>query len=79
MRSTTWGRARLFAISMSVALGIGSLGASIAPGATLTVLATDPAAVKDFAAFSQETGHELLSSTAEGEVFRFVLRRRGAP
>lgn len=51
----------------------------MAPGATLAVLATDPAAVKDFAAFSQETGHELLSSTAEGEVFRFVLRRRGAP
>ena len=51
----------------------------MAPGATLTVLATDPAAAKDFAAFSEETGHELLSSTAEGGVFRFVLRRRGAP
>ncbi len=52
----------------------------MAPGATLTVLATDPAAAKDFAAFSQETGHELLSSTAEeGGVLRFVLRRRGAP
>lgn len=49
------------------------------PGATLTVLATDPAAAKDFAAFSEETGHELLSATEEGEVFRFVLRRRGAP
>ena len=49
------------------------------PGATLTVLATDPAAVKDFAAFSEETGHELLSSIAEGGAFRFVLRRRGAP
>ena len=51
----------------------------LAPGATLTVLATDPAAVKDFAAFSAETGHELLSSTAEGDVFRFVLRRRREP
>jgi tRNA 2-thiouridine synthesizing protein A len=52
----------------------------MAPGATLTVLATDPAAVKDFAAFSEETGHELLSTVAEGGgVFRFVLRRRGAP
>lgn len=52
----------------------------MAPGATLTVLATDPATVKDFAAFSEETGHELLSSTAEeGGAFRFVLRRRGTP
>ena len=52
---------------------------SLPPGAALTVLATDPAAAKDFAAFSEETGHELLSSTAEGGVFRFVLRRRGSP
>ena len=52
----------------------------MAPGATLTVLATDPAATKDFAAYSEETGHELLSSTAEASgVLRFVLRRRGAP
>jgi tRNA 2-thiouridine synthesizing protein A len=52
----------------------------MAPGATLTVLATDPAATKDFAAYSEETGHELLSATAEaGGVLRFVLRRRGAP
>ena len=50
------------------------------PGATLTVLATDPASAKDFAAFSEETGHELLSSTKEENgLFRFVLRRRGAP
>ena len=49
------------------------------PGATLLVLATDPPAVKDFAAFSAETGHELLSSTAEAGVLRFVLRRRSAP
>lgn len=53
---------------------------SLPPGATLAVLATDAAAVKDFAAFSAETGHELLSSTTEeGGVFRFVLRRRRGP
>jgi tRNA 2-thiouridine synthesizing protein A len=51
----------------------------MAPGATLLVLATDPAAAKDFAAFSGETGHALLSSTAEAGVLRFVLRRRAAP
>lgn len=53
---------------------------SLAPGATLTVLATDPAALKDFAAYAEETGHALLSSTAEeGGVLRFVLRRKAAP
>ena len=46
------------------------------PGATLEVLATDPGAVKDFQAFSRTTGHELLESTTEGNVFRFVLKRK---
>jgi tRNA 2-thiouridine synthesizing protein A len=53
---------------------------ALAPGATLTVLATDPAAVKDFAAYAEETGHALLSSGAEeGGVLRFVLRRKPTP
>lgn len=46
------------------------------PGATLEVLATDPGAVKDFEAFSRTTGHELLESTTDGKVFRFVLKRK---
>ena len=46
------------------------------PGGTLEVLATDPGAVKDFEAFSRTTGHELLESTTEGNVFRFVLKRK---
>jgi tRNA 2-thiouridine synthesizing protein A len=45
-------------------------------GATLEVLATDPGAVKDFQAFSRTTGHELLESTQDGNVFRFVLKRK---
>ncbi len=52
---------------------------ALAPGALLAVLATDPAAVKDFRAYAQETGHELLSWAEEGEAFRFVLRRRPEP
>lgn len=48
----------------------------MAPGEELAVLATDPAAEKDFVAFADETGHVLLSATREAEVFRFVLRRR---
>ncbi len=43
---------------------------------TLEVLSTDPGAVKDFAAFSRTTGHELLEQSTEGSVFRFILRRK---
>ena len=46
-------------------------------GATLQVLATDPGAVKDFQAFCRTTGNELVESTTEGKVLRFLLRRRG--
>jgi tRNA 2-thiouridine synthesizing protein A len=49
---------------------------AMAPGATLEVLATDPGAVKDFQAFARTTGHELVESTTEGNVFRFVLKRK---
>lgn len=45
-------------------------------GGTLEVLATDPGAVKDFAAFSRTTGHELVEQSTEGNVFRFVLKRK---
>jgi tRNA 2-thiouridine synthesizing protein A len=45
-------------------------------GGTLEVLATDPGAVKDFAAFSRTTGHELVEQSVDGNVYRFVLRRK---
>lgn len=48
----------------------------LAAGDALEVLATDPAAEKDFAAFAQETGHALLVSERNGEELRFVLRKR---
>jgi tRNA 2-thiouridine synthesizing protein A len=43
-------------------------------GATLEVVATDPGAVKDFEAFCRTTGNELVSSTAEGKTFTFLIR-----
>ena len=43
----------------------------------LKVLATDPGAVKDFVAFCQTTGHELVESTEDSAVFRFVIRKTG--
>lgn len=50
------------------------------PGTRLEVLATDPAAPADFAAFAAETGHALLESgAAEDGAFRFLLERRAAP
>jgi tRNA 2-thiouridine synthesizing protein A len=48
----------------------------MAPGERLRVLATDPAAVGDFRAFCQETGHALIAASEEGGVFSFVIRRR---
>ena len=45
-------------------------------GELLEVLATDPGSVKDFAAWSRTTGHELVEQTVDGGVFRFVLRRK---
>ncbi|MDE1922218.1 MAG: sulfurtransferase TusA family protein [Gammaproteobacteria bacterium] len=47
----------------------------LAPGKTLEVLATDPGAVKDFQAFCRTTGNDLVESTTEGNVYRFLLRR----
>ena len=42
----------------------------------LKIIATDPAAVKDFQAFSKQTGNELLSSTEEGMEFVFFMRKK---
>ncbi len=49
----------------------------IPAGGTLEVLATDPGAVKDFAAFCRQTGHELLDSGEDGGVFTFLIKRTG--
>ena len=49
---------------------------TIASGSLIEVLATDPGSVKDFAAWSRTTGNELVEQTADGGVFRFVLRRK---
>jgi tRNA 2-thiouridine synthesizing protein A len=44
-------------------------------GALVEVLATDPGSVKDFAAWSRSTGHQLVEQSVDGGVFRFVIRR----
>ncbi|KAA2214064.1 sulfurtransferase TusA family protein [Teichococcus oryzae] len=45
-------------------------------GERLTVLASDPASVKDFQAYSRETGHALVSFSETAGLFRFTLRKR---
>lgn len=44
-------------------------------GGLLEVHATDPGSVRDFEAFCRQTGNELLASSQEGDVFKFVIKR----
>jgi tRNA 2-thiouridine synthesizing protein A len=45
-------------------------------GQVLRVSATDPGAVKDFAAFAKQTGNALLSSKQNNDEFEFFLQRK---
>lgn len=45
-------------------------------GQVLRVLATDPGSVKDFQAFSRQTGNELLSSDAANAEFVFFMKKK---
>jgi tRNA 2-thiouridine synthesizing protein A len=50
--------------------------ATMQSGQILKVKATDSGAANDFPAFAKQTGNELLSSTTEGDVLVFFLKRR---
>ena len=45
-------------------------------GEVMRVLATDPGAIKDFQAFSKQTGNELLHSSEKESVFILYIRKR---
>ena len=45
-------------------------------GNVLKVLATDPASVKDFQAFSRQTGNALLQQSEADGVYHFYLQRK---
>ena len=45
-------------------------------GQVLKIIATDPGSVKDFQAFSKQTGNELLSHAAAQKEFTFYMKRR---
>ncbi len=49
---------------------------TMTPGQVLEVLATDPGSVKDFAAWSKSTGNDLVESTSDGAVYRFVIAKK---
>jgi len=49
---------------------------TMSSGEVLEVLATDPGSMADFAAWSRSTGNEILESSHEGDIFRFVLLRK---
>jgi tRNA 2-thiouridine synthesizing protein A len=45
-------------------------------GAVIELLATDPGAVADLAAFEKQTGHRVLERSEANGVFRFLVQRK---
>lgn len=47
-------------------------------GQVLRIIATDPGSVRDFEAFSKQTGNELLESAEENGEFVYLLKKSGS-
>lgn len=47
----------------------------MAEGDMLSVRSTDAGSVADFAAFCRQTGNELISSSTEGDIYTFEIKR----
>ncbi len=50
--------------------------AELEPGQLLRVVATDAGSLRDFQAFTRQTGHELVEQQTVGEEYIHVLRSR---
>ena len=50
----------------------------VPPGGTLEVLATDPGSVADFQAFCRQTGNELVETSNDASIYRFIIKRSAA-
>jgi len=50
--------------------------ADMSSGQILKILATDPGSVKDFQAFSKQTGNELLEQAQTDGEFVFLMRKK---
>ena len=48
---------------------------SMESGQVVKILATDPGSVKDFQAFANQTGHQLLESSEVDNEFHFLLKK----
>ena len=48
----------------------------MASGQVLRIVATDPGSVKDFEAFSKQTGNVLMSQSAADKEFVFYMRKK---
>lgn len=46
------------------------------PGEVLEVLADDPAAAEDIGSLVKHLGHEMLEFTKEGNVLRFLIKKK---
>jgi tRNA 2-thiouridine synthesizing protein A len=44
-------------------------------GQVLKIIATDPGSVKDFEAFANQTGNELLESSEQNGEFHFLMKK----
>ena len=51
---------------------------AMAPGQVIHVIATDPAADRDFRDFCRFLGHELVETRKEGERLEFWIRKGGS-
>ena len=50
--------------------------AEMTAGQVLRIIATDPGSVKDFQAFSKQTGNDLLAHSAAGKEFTFFMKKK---
>ena len=50
--------------------------ADMQSGQTLRVVATDAGSMRDFQAFTKQTGNELLEQKTEADIFIHLIRRR---
>ena len=50
--------------------------ASLDSGQVLRIIETDPGAIKDFEAFSKQTGNELLETTEDGDKYQFLIKKK---
>ncbi len=48
---------------------------SINSGEVLRIIATDPGSVKDFEAFTKQTGHDLIETGEENGEFIFLIKK----